>query len=167
MREPLMKIGYRHQVSGFRKNRIDRYWKLAIATPLSSTVVLLSRCGRKCRHTPAGPEACGLMPTFLGRRSVYRLQSLLSLGCLEGHEGAFFESLEPTTLYPRVVDEKVLATVVWGDKAVALLVAEPLYRSLGHTLCARLSLLEPELWMTDLGVCPPTTSPSSSLRVAL
>ena len=43
-----------------------------------------------------------------GWRYVYRLQSLLSLGCLEGHEGAFFEGLEPATLYPRVVDEKVL-----------------------------------------------------------
>src|SRR5919107_5520574 len=88
------------------------------------------------------------MPGFSGGRNIYRLRSLLSLGCLEGHEGAFFESLEPTTLYPRVVDEKVLATVVWGDKAVALLVAEPLYRSLGHTLCAHLSLPEPDPWLT-------------------
>src|SRR5215211_5888996 len=109
------------------------------------------------------------MPDCSARRNVYRLQSLLSLRCLEGHEGALFErlELEPATLYPRVVDEKVFATVVWGDEAVALLVAEPLYRSLGHTLCAHLSLPEPDLWMTDLRVCPPTTSPSSSLRVAL
>ena len=51
------------------------------------------------------------MPTISGGRNVYRLQSLLSLRGLEGHEGAFFERLEPATLYPRVVDEKVLATV--------------------------------------------------------
>src|SRR5918997_5160982 len=107
------------------------------------------------------------MPGFSGGRNIYRLRSLLSLGCLEGHEGAFFKSLEPATLYPRVVDEKVLATVVWGDKAVALLVVEPLYRSLGHTLCAHLSLPEPDRWMTDQRVCPPHTRPASSLRVAL
>src|SRR5215218_6446975 len=106
------------------------------------------------------------MPDCSGWRNVCRLQSLLSLGCLEGHEGAFFEGFEPATLYPRVVDEKVLATIVGGDETVALLVTEPLYRSLGHTLCAHLSLLEPDLWMTNLRICPPPTRPSFSLRVA-
>ena len=101
------------------------------------------------------------------RRYVYRLQSLLSLRCLEGHEGAFFECLEPATLYPRVVDEKVLATVVWGDEAVALLVAELFYCSLGHTLCAHLSLPEPDPWLADPRACPPQTRPFSSMRVAL
>src|SRR5215213_7147411 len=117
--------------------------------------------------TSSGWEGSTLPTPLSGRRYVYRLQSLLPLGRLEGHAGAFFEGLEPATLYPRVVDEKVLATIVGGDEAVALLVGKPLYRSLGHTLCAHLSLPEPDLWMTDLRVCPPTTSPSSSLRVAL
>jgi hypothetical protein len=97
-----MKIGIRLQASGFRKNRIDRYRKPAIAIPLYGPVVLPSRYGRTCRDPPARPEACSLMPTISGGRNVYRLQSLLSLRGLEGHEGAFFERLEPATLYPPV-----------------------------------------------------------------
>ncbi len=30
--------------------------------------------------------------------------------------------------------EEVLTPIIWGDKAVALILAEPLNRSLGHTL---------------------------------
>ena len=52
-----MNIGFRCQVSGFRKNRIDRYRKLAIATPLSGPIVLPQKYGRTCRHLPTRPDA--------------------------------------------------------------------------------------------------------------
>jgi hypothetical protein len=44
---------------------------------------------------------------------------------------AFFEGLEPAACYPAVVHEEVFASVVGLYEAVALLVVEPLNRSLG------------------------------------
>src|SRR5215203_4012100 len=68
----------------------------------------------------------------LRRSNVLRLHSLTPLGRLVRHLGALVESLEALACYARVVHEEVLAPVVGGDEAVALLVAETLYRSLGH-----------------------------------
>src|SRR5215203_2137678 len=48
------------------------------------------------------------------------------------HTLAFFEASESAAHYGGVVDEDILTTLVGGDEAVALLLAEPLYRSLGH-----------------------------------
>src|SRR5215208_584 len=63
---------------------------------------------------------------------VIRLHALLTLGRLVGDLGALIEALEAVTRNARVVHEKVLATLIRGDEAVALIVVEPLYRSLGH-----------------------------------
>src|SRR5687768_4995669 len=63
---------------------------------------------------------------------VIRLHALLALSSLVSNLGALIEALEAVTRYARVVNEEVLATLVGGDEAVALLVTEPLYRSLGH-----------------------------------
>jgi hypothetical protein len=40
-----------------------------------------------------------------------------------------------------MVNEEILATLVGGDEAVALLVVEPLYRSLGHIWSPPFSVL--------------------------
>jgi hypothetical protein len=56
-----------------------------------------------------------------------------------------------------VVHEEILATVIRGDKAVALLVVEPLNRSLGH-------ILEPT---SLLSWAPPNKKPPLFLRAAL
>src|SRR5215212_2317461 len=64
---------------------------------------------------------------------VIRLHALLALGLLVGDLGAFIEALEAVTRYTAVVHENVLATLIRGDEAVAFLIVEPLYRSLGHT----------------------------------
>jgi hypothetical protein len=63
---------------------------------------------------------------------VLRLHALSALGRLVGDLLALFEGLEPATTYTAVVYEEVVSTVVGGDEAVALLVVEPLDRSLGH-----------------------------------
>src|SRR5919199_2679990 len=68
----------------------------------------------------------------LYRSDVLRLHALAPLGRLVRHLGALVEGLEALARYARVVHEEVLAPVVRGDEAVALLVTEPLYRSLGH-----------------------------------
>src|SRR3712207_3128972 len=51
---------------------------------------------------------------------------------LVGHPGTLAEGPVPNALYGGVADEGVLAAVIRRDKAVALLIAEPLHRSLGH-----------------------------------
>src|SRR5215212_727410 len=63
---------------------------------------------------------------------VIPLHALLALGRLVGDLGALVEALEAVAGYTRMVDEEVLATLVGGDEAVAFIVVEPLYRSLGH-----------------------------------
>src|SRR5215218_9055043 len=63
---------------------------------------------------------------------VIRLHALLALGLLVRDLGALIEALVAVTRYTAVVDEDVLATLIRGDEAVAFLVVEPLYRSLGH-----------------------------------
>src|SRR5215203_1565389 len=63
---------------------------------------------------------------------VVRLQTFPTLGSLVGDLGALIEALEAVTRYTTVVHEEILATLVGGDEAVAFIVVEPLYRSLGH-----------------------------------
>src|SRR5215207_2746837 len=88
---------------------------------------------------PAEPRASGhlcgyrsIAPGWLDGRDVLRLHALLALGRLVRDLGALIEALEAVAGYARVVHEEILATLVGGDEAVALLVVEPLYRSLGH-----------------------------------
>src|SRR5215212_4196442 len=80
--------------------------------------------------TPAPCNVCAL----LGLRDALGLHTLLALGRLVGDFGAFLQGLEAGSLYTRVVHEEILTPIVWGDKAVAFLVAEPLHCSLGHIL---------------------------------
>jgi hypothetical protein len=54
------------------------------------------------------------------------------LGRLVGDLGTLLKALEAVTRYAAVVHEEILATLVGGDEAVALLVVEPLYRTLGN-----------------------------------
>src|SRR3712207_4485103 len=54
------------------------------------------------------------------------------LNHLVGHPGTLAEGSVPNALYGGVADEDVLTAVIRRDKAVALLIAEPLHRSLGH-----------------------------------
>ncbi len=63
---------------------------------------------------------------------VIRLHAPLALGSLVGDLGALLKALEAAAGYARMVHEDVLATLVGGDEAVAFIVTEPLYRSLGH-----------------------------------
>src|ERR671913_1808858 len=63
---------------------------------------------------------------------VVRLHALLALGSLVGDLGTLIEALEAVADYTRMVHEEVLAALVGGDEAVAFIVVEPLYRSLGH-----------------------------------
>src|SRR5215211_6094342 len=65
-------------------------------------------------------------------RDIYRLQTFPALGHLVGYLLALFEGLKSAACYPRVVHEHVFATILWSDEAKALLVVEPLDRSLGH-----------------------------------
>src|SRR5215210_887058 len=68
----------------------------------------------------------------LERGDVVRLHPLAALRRLVRDLGALLEGLEALAGYAGVVDEEVLAALVRGDEAVALLVAEPLHCSLGH-----------------------------------
>src|SRR5215207_7092828 len=71
---------------------------------------------------------------FLDGSNVLRLHAFAPLGRLVRDLGALVEGLEALSRYPRVVHEELLAPIVRGDEAVALLVTEPLNCSLGHML---------------------------------
>src|SRR5215204_2020146 len=64
---------------------------------------------------------------------------------------------EPAPGDARVVDEDVLISLVGGYEPVTLLLRKPLHRSLGHCLCARLSLLLGSPFAEN----PPSTSAAS------
>src|SRR5215211_148302 len=68
----------------------------------------------------------------LDSRDVIRLHALLALGSLVGDLGTLIEALEAVASYTTVVHEEIITALVGGDEAVAFLVVEPLYRSLGH-----------------------------------
>jgi hypothetical protein len=56
------------------------------------------------------------------------------LGLLVGDLGALIEALEAVTRNAAVVHEEILATLIRGDEAVALLVGKPLLPFLGPYL---------------------------------
>src|SRR6059058_3125118 len=64
-----------------------------------------------------------------GRPYVRRLGALLPLGRLELDLCTFGEALEALAADAGVVDEQILRSVIGGDEAVPLLVAEPLHGS--------------------------------------
>src|SRR5215203_3250536 len=64
---------------------------------------------------------------------------------------------EPAPGDARVVDEDVLISLVGGYEPVTLLLRKPLHRSLGHRLCARLSVLLGSPFAEN----PPSTSAAS------
>jgi len=63
---------------------------------------------------------------------VISLHALLASGSLVRDLGVLIEVLEAVTCYTRMVNEEILTALVGGDEAVAFIVVEPLYRSLGH-----------------------------------
>src|SRR5215218_635129 len=81
---------------------------------------------------PAIDAVTGRETDRLDGGDVVRLHTPTPLGCLVGDLGALVEALEAAAGYARMLHEDVLATLVRGDEAVAFMVIEPLYRSLGH-----------------------------------
>src|SRR5919112_1770432 len=82
---------------------------------------------RQRARTPwdSGPlDTYAVAGRFLDRLDggdVVRLHALLTLGRLVGDLGTLIEALEAVARYTTVVDEEILATLVGGDEAVALL----------------------------------------------
>src|SRR5215204_2915736 len=67
-------------------------------------------------------------------RNVLCLHASSALDRLVSYLLAFFEGLEATTSYARVVHEEVFASIIRRNKAIAFLAVEPLDCSLGHVL---------------------------------
>src|SRR5690349_24908814 len=68
------------------------------------------------------------------RADVLRLRALRTLGYVELDLLVLVEGLVPLRLDRRVVDEDVVAAVLLGDEAEALLGVEPLDGALSHAL---------------------------------
>src|SRR5215212_2206590 len=81
------------------------------------------------RRTPAPCNLCGRLG---GLRDALGLRALLALARFVGHLLTFVEGLEPRAVYGGVMHEEVLTLLVGRDEAVALILTEPLNRSLGH-----------------------------------
>src|SRR5829696_4973030 len=67
-------------------------------------------------------------------RNVLCLHASSALDCLVSNLLAFFEGLEATADYARMVHEEVFASIIRRNKAIAFVAVEPLDRSLGHVL---------------------------------
>src|SRR5215217_2849127 len=67
-------------------------------------------------------------------RNVLCLHAPPALDRLVSHLLAFFEGLEATAGYARVVHEEVFASIIRRNKAIAFLAVEPLDSSLRHVL---------------------------------
>src|SRR5829696_3857821 len=67
-------------------------------------------------------------------RNVLCLHAPSALDRLVSHLLAFFEGLEATAGYARVVHEEVFASIIRRNKAIAFVAVEPLDCSLGHVL---------------------------------
>src|SRR5215203_4559182 len=80
------------------------------------------------------------VPTFEASPATRTLRNVLCLHAppaldrLISHLLAFFEGLEATTSYARVVHEEVFASIIRRNKAIAFVAIEPLDCSLGHVL---------------------------------
>src|SRR5918997_2983331 len=83
---------------------------------------------------PVGPRSDWFRAPCLSLGDVGRLQAPPALCHLVVHRLAFFEGLEPFASYAAEMHEYVLAAVIRRDEAVAFILAEPLHRSLRHTL---------------------------------
>src|SRR5918993_4988421 len=81
-----------------------------------------------------GPHAAAWGARALDGGDVPRLHPLLALRRLVGDLLAFFKRLESAATYSAVMYEEVFATLIRGDEAVALVLVEPLDRSLRHIL---------------------------------
>src|ERR671921_2117463 len=73
-------------------------------------------------------------PATSALRNVLCLHAPSALHRLVSHLLAFFEGLEATTGYTRVVHEEVFASIIRSNKAIAFVAVEPLDCSLGHVL---------------------------------
>src|SRR5829696_5602202 len=105
-------------------------------TPTFRTVSLGNRVNKRegPRLLRPGPHAAAWVARALDGGDVLRLHPLVALRRLVGDLLVFFKRLESAATYPAVMHEEFFATLIRGDKAVALLVVEPLDRSLGHML---------------------------------
>src|ERR687890_2907862 len=73
-------------------------------------------------------------PATRALRNVLCLHASSALDRLISYLLAFFEGLEATAGYTRVVHEEVFASIIRRNKAIAFVAVEPLDRSLGHVL---------------------------------
>src|SRR5215213_9683040 len=80
------------------------------------------------------------VPTFEASSATSALRNVLCLHApsaldrLVSYLLAFFEGLEATASYARVVHEEVFASIIRCNKAIAFVAVEPLDRSLRHVL---------------------------------
>src|SRR5215217_994251 len=73
-------------------------------------------------------------PATRALRNVLCLHTPSALDRLVSYLLAFFEGLEATAGYARVVHEEVFASIIRRNKAIAFVAVKPLNRSLGHVL---------------------------------
>src|SRR5215208_3716256 len=73
-------------------------------------------------------------PATRALRNVLCLHTSSALDRLVSYLLAFFEGLEATSGYARVVHEEVFASIIRRNKAIAFLAVKPLNCSLGHVL---------------------------------
>src|SRR5215213_6535209 len=73
-------------------------------------------------------------PATRALRNVLCLHAPSALDRLVSHLLAFFEGLEATASYARVVHEEVFSSIIRCNKAIAFVAVEPLDCSLGHVL---------------------------------
>src|SRR5215210_5588786 len=85
---------------------------------------------RYCQGVPSFKAS----PATRALRNVLCLHAPSALDRLVSHLLAFFEGLEATTGYARVVHEEVFASIIRRNKAIAFVAVEPLDCSLGHVL---------------------------------
>src|SRR5215212_5486184 len=96
------------------------------------------------------------VPTFKASPATRTLRNVLCLHApsaldrFVSHLLAFFEGLEATASYARVVHEEVFASIIRRNKAIAFVAVEPLDRSLGHV---------PKLIFLSLGYFTTKTPP--------